>query len=259
MDSLIPKKNLTIWMLPILFLVIQSLPEYVGLGIAFALLLLAIFLKCIRKAALFLMLSVCGYFAWFFISPLISSVVDNPMLDVTLERFALVGYIVVFAIWNHFSKMEVSYLFIGSAKEIIRFPLIWKGRKEPIWRFILIFCCICLVPLFIGVLNNKPTAEVVGYGLLFAIVNALLEEIIWRGFVLSRAVSLVGEKQALIITALAFGLYHLSLGFPIWACLIFSIGGLYMGGAAIRSKGLLAPFVMHVFVNMIFVVFGMIM
>ena len=258
MDSVFPKKNLTIWMLPILFLVIQCLPEYVGLGIALALLLLTIFLKCLRKASLFLLLSVCSYFAWFFISPLILSALDNPMLESTLERFALVGYIIIFAIWNHFSKMEVSYLFIGSSKETIRFPLIWQGRKEPIWRFILIFCCICLAPFFIGVVVNKPTAAILGFGFLFSIVNALLEEIIWRGFILSRAVSLVGEKQALLITALTFGLYHISLGFPIWACLIFSIGGLYMGGTAIMSKGLFAPFIMHVFVNMIFVVFGMI-
>ena len=258
MDSSIPRKNLIIWILPVIFLVIQYLPDYIGLGLAGVLLLFSIFLKSIRQVALFLMLSVCGYFAWFYVSPLILAAADNSTFGVVLERFALIGYIILFAAWGIFSKMDISYISIGSAKEIIRFPLVWQGRKEPMWRFILIFCCICMVPLCIGFFDNKSTFALVGCGLLFATVNALLEEIVWRGLILSRAVSLVGEKQALLITALAFGLYHISLGFPLWACLIFSVGGIYMGGATIISKGLLAPFVMHVFVNMIFVAFGMI-
>ena len=258
MNNSIPKKNLTIWILPIIFLVIQNLPEYIGLGIVGALFLLLIFLKVSRKVTLLLMLSICGYFSWSFLSPLILVFVDNPMIEPTMARFALVGYITIFAVWNLFAKVETSYLSIGRAKEIIRFPLIWQGRKEPIWRFILIFCCICMFPLCFGIFSRKPTLALLGYGVLFATVNSLLEEIVWRGLILPRAVSLVGEKQALIITALSFGMYHISFGFPIWACLIFSVGGIYMGGTSIMSKGLLAPFVMHLFVNMIFVVFGMI-
>ncbi|MDR1536537.1 MAG: hypothetical protein LBU32_00790 [Clostridiales bacterium] len=48
------------------------------------------------------------------------------------------------------------------------------------------------------------------------------------------------------MSALAFGLYHYSLQFPLWACLIFAIGGFYIGGSAIKSRGLLSPAVVHI-------------
>ncbi|MDR1940631.1 MAG: hypothetical protein LBQ40_07590 [Clostridiales bacterium] len=51
----------------------------------------------------------------------------------------------------------------------------------------------------------------------------------------------------------------MSLGFLLWVCLVFSVGGFYMDGAAITtSKGLLAPIIMHIAVNMIFVFLGVI-
>jgi membrane protease YdiL (CAAX protease family) len=96
------------------------------------------------------------------------------------------------------------------------------------------------------------------YGFLFAVINAFIEEVLWRGFILGRTADFIGEKQALVITSLAFGFYHLSLGFSIWVCLAFAIGGFYMGGCAIKSKGLAAPIIMHLFVNMVFVSCGMI-
>ena len=258
MGSLVQRKNLAVWALPILFIVVQCLPEHIGMSIVCVLFLLSILLKSTRGATLLLAFSICGYFVWLYISPLISAAIGHTMLGQTLARFALVGYIVIFALWDIFSKRKAAYLSIGKAKEIIRFPFIWRGYKEPIWRFTLIFCCICVIPLCAGIFSCRPALELLGYGVLFSVVNAFLEEIIWRGMILSHAVSLVGEKHALIITSLAFGLYHISLGFPIWVCLIFAVGGIYMGGTAIVSKGLLAPFFMHILVNLIFVVFGMV-
>ncbi len=96
------------------------------------------------------------------------------------------------------------------------------------------------------------------YGLLFALINSVLEEILWRGFILGRVVDYLGEKQALIVTSFTFGFYHLSLGFSIWICLAFAIGGFYMGGCAIKSKGIGASIIMHIFVNIVFVSLGMI-
>ena len=97
------------------------------------------------------------------------------------------------------------------------------------------------------------------YGLLFALINSFLENTLWRGLILGRMVDFVGEKQALVLSSLAFGFYHLSLGFNVWICLIFSFGGFYMGGCAIKSRGLFAPIAMHFFVNLVFIVSGIIL
>lgn len=258
MDGQFAKQSIITWFLPVLFLIIQCLPQEIGICITVILLLLAALMKKERNSFLLLAFCACGFFIWTFLANMISIIISAPLPSKVLGRFGLIGYIIIFMMWNFQSKTVNSYLCLGDIHEIIRFPFIWKGRQEPIWRFILIFCGICVVPIAIGMLTTTTTADIFGYGIIFTLVNACLEEVVWRGLILPKAIALTNELQALIITALAFGLYHLSLGFPIWACLIFSVGGFYMGGAAIKSQGLLAPFIMHVAVNIIFVIYGLI-
>ena len=146
MSDFIPKKSLTVWLLPVLFFAVQCLHEYVGFGIVVGLFLLSIFLKGIQKAALLAAFSICGYFVCFFISPLISASVDNSMLEQTLERFALVGYIVIFATWSAFSKNEVDYLarddFITSGEFSRRKAgaCCYCADIRPVPYFIRLFC-----------------------------------------------------------------------------------------------------------------------
>jgi len=143
-------------------------------------------------------------------------------------------------------------------KESLKFPLIWWGFSERVWRFILIFCFLCLIPTILFSLGGN-TASSIPYGLFFAVINSILEEVLWRGFILGRVIDYIGEKQGLILSSIAFGFYHLSYGFSIWVCLAFAVGGFYMGGIAIKSRGLLAPIIMHFFVNMAFLSFGIIL
>lgn len=252
------KRNYVVWLLPLAFIVIQCTPSIVGLALAGLFLLLYFLWKPYRQSLLLLLVSVCGYLVWAFLSPKITAAIEHPELSVIVSRLGLIGYILFFGVWQFLAKPKVNLLQFGEPTPTIQFPFIWKGKREPIWRFILIFCLIC-TSVFVGALFKRPIALVVLlYGLLFSVLNALLEEVIWRGFITSRAMDVVGEQQALVLTAVSFGIYHLSLGFAPWVCAIFAIGGFYMGGAAIKSKGLLAPFIMHVFVNMIFVAFGLI-
>jgi membrane protease YdiL (CAAX protease family) len=142
-------------------------------------------------------------------------------------------------------------------KEQIKFPFIWYGFSDFVWRFILVFCSLCLA-VVVFFFSKSVSISIVLFGILFALVNSVLEEILWRGLILGRVVDYLGEKQALIATSIAFGLYHLSLGFSLWICLAFAIGGFYMGGCAVKSKGIGASIIMHIFVNMVFVSSGII-
>ena len=144
------------------------------------------------------------------------------------------------------------YLRLGDMRASLKFPFIWWGFKEYVWRFILIFCGMCAVVAAV-LFSNFGGSSVILFGVAFAAVNSILEGALWRGLILGRLVDLVGETQGLIISSLAFGFYHISLGFSVLICLIFAVGGFYMGGCAIKSRGLFAPIVMHFFVNMIFV------
>jgi membrane protease YdiL (CAAX protease family) len=91
-------------------------------------------------------------------------------------------------------------------------------------------------------------------GVLFAAVNAAVEEGAYRGVVMWALEAQVGPLAALLMQAAAFGTLHIH-GFPrgpvgvVLAC----IYGLMMGGIRLRCGGLLAPWAAHVGVDVVIV------
>lgn len=95
-------------------------------------------------------------------------------------------------------------------------------------------------------------------GLGFSIVNALLEEIAWRGILQRWLLTFMAPPLAIAIQALSFGAAHWT-GVPGgWAGIVLStIFGLMMGVLAYRAKGLLAPILAHILADM--VIFAMVL
>ena len=247
--------NKILWVYPAVILISQILPIQIMFPVGIIFTALGI-IKIFRMLLLF-GFSIFGHILWLVIFKYLHENIQNETLLIIFGRFGLLGYIVFFAFWIFFQPNKNKYLKFGNIKAEIKFPLVWWGFKEYIWRFILIFCILCSIAsvvIYMG-FNGNP---IILYGLLFALVNSILEGVLWRGFILGRIVDFLDEKQALIITSLAFGFYHISLGFPIWTCLVFSIGGFYFGGVTIKSKGIFASIIMHFFVNMVFVFSGII-
>ncbi|HCC38066.1 MAG TPA: hypothetical protein DEQ14_10900 [Treponema sp.] len=244
-----------VWAYPLIMIAGQLLPwEYsLAAGIMFTILGL---IEPLRVLLLF-GFTMLGHLTWFAIFQcLAENIAHKPWLRI-LGRFGLMGYIILFAAWEYFQPCGHKYLRFGNMRERLKFPLIWRGFNENIWRFVLVFSALCCTAIVFFCLRNNNFSILV-YGLLFAVINSMLEEILWRGFVTGRTVDFLGEKQALVITAITFGFYHLSLGFSVWTCLLFAIGGFYMGGCAIQSKGLGASMIMHILVNLVFVSCGII-
>jgi len=100
--------------------------------------------------------------------------------------------------------------------------------------------------------------EAIGFAVLFAITNALLEELIWRGVLLSRFVEQVGERWAVVLTSLGFGLQHYSLGFSWDLCIAFAVGGFYFGAMTVQSKSIVPAVVWHMSINIWMVLGGII-
>jgi len=247
--------NILLWCYPLIIIAVQLLPVEFSLvaGVIFVALG---FTKRLRFFFLF-GLTTFGYLLWLFAVYELSAIVENTLLLVVLNRLGLIGYIILFAIWARIEPCA-AYLQKGSMKETLRAPLIWWGNDEYVWRFVIIVCSLWAVPTIIFTVLHGNIIEFMPYTLLFAIINPVFEGIIWRGFILGRVVDYIGEKQGLVVSSIAFGLYHLSLGFSIWVCLMFAVGGFFMGGLAIKSKGFLAPTIVHFFVNLALISFGII-
>jgi membrane protease YdiL (CAAX protease family) len=247
--------NILLWCYPLIVIAIQLLPFELSLVIGLVFVALAL-TKRLRVFLLF-GLTTFGYLIWLFVVQELAAIVTNTFLLVVLNRLGLIGYIVLFAVWARIEPC-IAYLQKGNMKETLKAPLIWWGNNEYVWRFVIIVCSLWAVPTIIFSVLHGNITEFMPYALLFAIINPIFEGIVWRGFILGRVVDYIGEKQGLIISSFAFGFYHLSLGFSIWVCLLFAVGGFFMGGLAIKSKGFLAPTVVHFFVNLALISFGII-
>lgn len=217
----------------------------------------------IREVALWSALYLLGYWLSFSVNDVIFNtlnLVDLPReLIIACSRLSLFGYIVPFLLYAKVNKTTTNYIAKGSFTENICFPLIWVGLKDPIWRFILIASCTVILSFsFVIDFKQDGLYRLLWFGIWFALINSVLEEILWRGLILNRFVDLLGEKWGLVAVSLGFGMYHYSLGFPWIVCALFSIFGMMLGGIAIRSKGLLPVIILHFIMNILFVLSGLI-
>ena len=89
-------------------------------------------------------------------------------------------------------------------------------------------------------------------GVAFAVVNAFVEELLFRGAVLHHLGRALGSWTAVVVQALAFGMLHLN-GYPygrVGVGLAF-VYGMLLGALRLRSGGLLAPWIAHVLTDIV--------
>ncbi len=139
-------------------------------------------------------------------------------------------------------------------------PFVLPFHRTTIKRFL-------LIALFSNVLVFLPFIMQNGWlyikeafvlALVFSLTNALLEEWIWRGLLLSRFSALIGVRTALWVTSLGFGLQHYSLGFSWPICFAFALGGLFYGLITVQSKSLVPAVIWHFCINVLMVFSGLI-
>lgn len=98
-----------------------------------------------------------------------------------------------------------------------------------------------------SMLPRWPPAALIGAGVAFSVVNATLEEIIWRGVLQRWLMTFTAPALAVAVQAASFGALHYG-GFPSgWVGMgLATIYGLMTGALALRSRGLLAPIIAHI-------------
>ncbi|MEH7273264.1 CPBP family intramembrane glutamic endopeptidase [Neobacillus vireti] len=107
--------------------------------------------------------------------------------------------------------------------------------------------------LLIPMVLNQEISDIksmVLFGILFAIINATLEEIIWRGILLSSIRKYVSTFYAIMITSLGFGLLHISIGIPLLISLLFSFGGLFYAIVVLKTNSIYPAIIFHIVINL---------
>lgn len=182
-------------------------------------------------------------------------------LAASLSRFGLVGYLVPLALTACWFPLRTKLLAVGNLSKRIRMPSLLGNVSDPIWRVLLI-AMLANIAVFYWLIDwRELTVQPAVWfwsGLLFAWINASLETVLWRGFVLSRCIDAFGVMKGIIICGAAFGLYHYSFIQDWRLCVLFGFGGIALGWLAWKSGGLLAPWLLHFALNVLFVLSGMI-
>lgn len=87
-------------------------------------------------------------------------------------------------------------------------------------------------------------------GVLFAVVNSFVEEVLYRGVFMYALEAALGTWAAVVLQAVFFGLLHIQ-GFPSgpYGMLLAGVVGLVLGFLRLKTRGMLAPWITHATAN----------
>jgi len=133
----------------------------------------------------------------------------------------------------------------------------WPARRWLGWA-ILGFLVAGPIALVVGPFLARPFFGDVSYvivagalvpALVFAVSNGVMEELVYRGALMSWSGRVMGIGPALIGQAVVFGLAHSGsdvIGFQVPLMLAMGLAGLLAGLVTIRTRSLLIPIAIHV-------------
>ena len=130
--------------------------------------------------------------------------------------------------------------------------------RRWIWPAVIGFLVAGPIALVVGPYLARPFFGDVSYvvvagalvpALIFAVSNGVMEELIYRGALMSWSGRVMGIGPALVGQAVVFGLAHSGsdvIGFQVPLMFAMGLGGLLAGLVTIRTRSLLIPIAIHV-------------
>ncbi|WP_163581392.1 type II CAAX prenyl endopeptidase Rce1 family protein [Gracilibacillus saliphilus] len=180
-------------------------------------------------------------------------------IRVILNRFLLIIVILPLLCFSYIYRLPfIRYWQKPRWAKYVRVPFIWLGFRQVKVSTFLVIAMITNLIAFMPFISWTYIQEIWCFALIFLILNSVLEETIWRGVLLSRFSECFGNRWAVLITSVGFGLQHYSLGFSWMSCLLFSVGGFFFGAITIRSKSILPAVIWHMLFNLLMVFSGVI-
>lgn len=136
-------------------------------------------------------------------------------------------------------------------RSVGRVPLVWTGIVAGLTPVALSTWVVLFRPDLGDVVEqyvpSVPLFLLVIGAVIFAFLNAGLEEVIWRGVMQDRLEAVFGPQLAIVLQALSFGFQH-AWGVPrgVAGVLLAGVWALMLGMLRRHAGGLLAPFIAHV-------------
>ena len=168
---------------------------------------------------------------------------------ILLNRAALVIILVAVIISHSVSKDTIhTYTRFPNWKKRISMPS--HSISLPLFLFIgLAGSCAIFIPL-LWFREIREVRSLILFAVGFTLLNATLEEFIWRGIMLSSLMRNTSVVYAVTVTSIGFGLLHLSIGIPLALSLLFSFGGLFYSFVVLKTDSIYPAIVFHMVMNM---------
>lgn len=218
---------------------------------------LLIYLK--KENARFLSSILLAFLISFSLFQILDSVIDKlaitKEIHILLNRSLLLLIVVSLVAALRFGKQDVS-IFLQKPKW--RDRVILPFHTVSVLNFWLtgIFTTVLVFSPFIFRQEIEEIKSLLLFALFFSLINAVCEEVIWRGLLLSSLQKYVSHHLALIITSIGFGLLHLAIGMPMIVSLSFSFAGLYYALLVLESRSIYPAIIHHYVINMGMVLSG---
>ncbi|WP_394234064.1 CPBP family intramembrane glutamic endopeptidase [Niallia oryzisoli] len=169
-------------------------------------------------------------------------------IKIILNRLFLV-FIIIGIVMNHlFFHRKVSWY---NKKPDWKNPIVLPFHKvNTFWFWMIgIMINVMIYMSFIVQKDIEYIQTLLVFCLIFSLVNAVFEEVIWRGILLSTLKEHTSTGYAVLVTSVGFGLLHLSIGFSLALSLFISIAGVIYAIITLKTNSIYPSIVFHIVIN----------
>ncbi|MEH6947846.1 type II CAAX endopeptidase family protein [Bacillus sp. JJ634] len=169
-------------------------------------------------------------------------------IKIILNRLFLV-FIIIGLFFNYlFFNKKVSWY---NEKPDWKNPIVLPFHKvNTFWFWMIGIVINGIVYLFFIVQKDVEYIQsLLLFCLFFSLINAIFEEVIWRGIMLSALKEFTSTGYAIIVTSVGFGLLHLAIGFSISLSLLISVAGVIYALITLKTNSIYPSIVLHIVIN----------
>ena len=199
-----------------------------------------------------------GFLIFMVSNHLIELTYASKEIKIILNRLFLIFIILGLVINHRIFKKKVSWY---NEKPDWNNPIVFPFHTLNIFWFWMIGIIVnVMVYLFLIVRKDvEDIQSLLLFCLFFSLINAVFEEVIWRGIMLSALKEITSTGYAMIVTSVGFGLLHLAIGFSISFSLLFSVAGVIYAVITLKTNSIYPSIVFHLVINIGMVYSGFIL
>ncbi len=233
------------------FLGITSISYQQGVFSSFVfmgLVILLFFNKEKRFITSLLLSFLIGFMIFMVSNNFIGTMTISKEIKIILNRLFLV-FIIIGIVFNYlFFNKKISWY---NEKPDWKNPIVLPFHKvNTFWFWMIGIVVNGMVYLFFIVQKDVEYIQSLFlFCLFFSLINAVFEEIIWRGIMLSALKEFTSTGYAIFVTSVGFGLLHLAIGFSISISLLISLAGVIYALITLKTNSIYPSIAFHIVIN----------